>query len=148
MAIVKYISILLSFIFVLAILFIINSESSEKLVLGEWKEISWHYEKLNSLDTTGYHSGNGLKDEIYNSLVIHKAEKWQFSPNGKLQLNGEQDEKLDWTIKGRGHILELKHHDGRVEDYQIEMLNERLMVVYFTFDLQIRGIVKMTFLKA
>lgn len=148
MGIVKYISILLSMIFVLAILFISNSESSEKLVLGDWKEISWHYEKLNTEDLAKHQSGDGLRDEIYNSLVIHKAEKWQFKPDGTLQLHGDQDEKLDWTIKGRGHILELKHKDGRIEDYQIEMLNDRLMVVYFNFDLQIRGIVKMTFLKA
>lgn len=148
MAIVKYISILLSLILVLAILFIANSESSEKIVLGDWKEVSWHYEKLNSVDLASHHSGDGLKDEIYNSLIIHKAEKWQFLPDGTLQLHGDVDEKLHWTIKGRGHILELTHADGRVEDYQIEMLNDRLLVVYFSFDLQIRGIVKMTFLKA
>ena len=148
MAIVKYISILLSLIFIVAILFIANAESSEKLVLGDWKEISWHYEKLNSNELSKHQSGDGLKDEIYNSLIIHKAEKWQFNPDGTLQLHGNKDEVLNWTIKGRGHILELTHVDGRVEDYQIEMLDDRLMVVYFSFDLQIRGIVKMTFLKA
>ena len=88
------------------------------------------------------------KNTITETTFTIRAEKWQFNPDGTLQLHGNKDEVLNWTIKGRGHILELTHVDGRVEDYQIEMLDDRLMVVYFSFDLQIRGIVKMTFLKA
>ena len=80
-------------------------------------------------------------------MIIHRAETWQFGPDRRLTFleNGKVSEDLKWSIKGRGHILELQHKNAIVEDYQVVDISEDELVVQFNFDLQVKGIVKMTF---
>ena len=149
MNIIKITLILLVFVLILSILFIYYGKNSEKLIAGNWHEASWKYEKVNLAMGSSDIIQEKIKNEIYQNIIIHEAEQWNFYSDGTLLLSKTKTdkghEKLRWSIKGRGHILELTHEDGRIEDYQIELLTEDLLIIYFNFDIQIRGIVKITF---
>ncbi|CAN5471234.1 hypothetical protein BH23BAC1_BH23BAC1_20550 [soil metagenome] len=131
--------------------FLINiSPSPEILILGEWKELTWEYEKVNKTgDNIVYKNiPDEVKKSIEENLVIHEAETWEFLPRGKLRLSGDNiDKTVDWRIKGRGDILQLKYEDGLTEDYILTQLNDEVMYLNFETDVQARGIAKLTFEK-
>lgn len=131
--------------------FITRGESPEHLLLGKWEELSWEYEKIDPLPEDTGSIGiidQQQKSEISQDLVIHKAEKWEFSPLGEIKLYKQDGtvESLGWRVKGRGHILKLIH-TSKNEHYQIQRLTSNQMEIHFNSDLQARGIVKMTFQK-
>lgn len=116
-------------------------------IQGSWKEISWEYEKSENANIDKKIS-DAIKTEICKELIIHEAEVWNFSSNGNLELTSEMNnETLSWTMKGRGNILELSHNSNKLEHYNIQVLNNNQMVLYFSTDIQAKGIVKMTFEK-
>lgn len=131
-----------------------NDISPDNKLLGEWKEVSWEFEKL---DETGDQEFWGisksitdqLKKEISRELAFHEAETWEFYPDGKISLEGENGKRssLFWRLKGRGHVLKLFGHADSIEHYQIQKLTADTMEIHFNTDLQARGIVKMTFKK-
>lgn len=141
-------------LFISLVAFSINwGNNPENLLIGEWEEIGWEYEKIDPSPETYTISIGAIdqqqKSEISQNLVIHKAEKWQFRPTGEIKLikqNGTM-ESLEWRIKGRGNILKLIY-GSKNEHYQIQKLNPKLMEIHFNSDLQARGIVKMTFQKS
>jgi hypothetical protein len=124
--------------------------SPESVILGEWKELSWEYEKVNKTeDSIKYKS---VTDEVKKiageNLIIHEAETWHFLPNRRLRLVSDEGEKVvHWRIKGRGHILQLRYDDDVVENYSLYELDNNRMVLNFEIDLQARGIAKLTFEK-
>ncbi|WP_159076327.1 lipocalin family protein [Flagellimonas amoyensis] len=126
---------------------LLDQESPESLILGEWEEVAWKYEKLDHGDMMGFDIDKLQKQEICKNIIIHEAETWRFNPDGTLSFLDENEikENLKWNIKGRGHILELHHKNNIVEDYQVVEVTEDELVVQFNSDLQVRGIVKMTF---
>ncbi len=127
---------------------ILNKESPEKDLIGQWEEVSWEYEKVNHDGTLiDFQINDGQQEEIRKNLLIHKSEIWSFFSDHTLDLKTIEgtSEKVVWNLKGRGHILELEHEGKRVEDYQIQYLSPDSMIIHFNFDLQVRGIVKMTF---
>lgn len=128
------------------------ADSPNSLLIGEWEELSWQYEKIDPHPENRTVSIGTIDDfqkaEISEDLIIHEAEKWEFSPSGEIKLHKQNGtvESLGWRIKGRGHILKLIH--GTInEHYQIQKLTSDLMEIHFNSDLQTRGIVKMTFRK-
>ena len=125
----------------------------EKAILGSWKEVSWHYElvdarspKKNPAKTD---PDKSLEHDIFSELVIHKSEKWNFSKNSGLMLEkaNQKPTKLKWKLKGRGHILQLTYAGDTVENYQIQELTDKRMVLHFENDVHARGIVKIVFTK-
>lgn len=95
-------------------------EHPEKNLIGTWKEVSWHYEKVDKTEDGEFFkeiARDELKDEIAKNLVIHKSEEWTFEQNADLLLTGEdkEDKKLNWRLKGRGHILKLKYDNDKFE---------------------------------
>lgn len=126
---------------------LMDAKSPESLILGDWEEVSWKYEKLNHNNVLDFDIDDFQKQEICKNLVIHEAETWRFGPDKTLSFLEEEviKENLKWNIKGRGNILELKHLNSMVEDYQVVGISEDELVVQFSFDLQVKGIVKMTF---
>jgi hypothetical protein len=125
-----------------------HAKSPERILVGSWEEVAWEFERVNidaSLIDNNFEKMQ--RDEIYKDLIIHNAEIWEFSPDKKLFLNNNDDSNINWAIKGRGHILELKHGNSKSESYQVLSLTDDELVVFHNFDLQIRGIVKMTFKK-
>lgn len=125
-------------------------ESPVEHIVGEWKEVSWEYEKLDSLNRNvngfDYMLTDHIKEEISKHLVIHKAETWKFSEDEVLEMEGNDIRKsLHWTLKGRGNILQIDGQEETLEYYEIQELSADRMVLHFNFDMQVRGIVKMTF---
>lgn len=130
------------------IVIIFNYRSSQDLLVGKWEEVSWEYEKVNhNGDLTNFVIDEGQKQEICENMIIHKAEIWNFDSSGNLILESSEHlpEKLKWKVKGRGHILELQHGDNSLEGYQIQEISEDTLIIHFNCDIQIRGIVKITF---
>ena len=125
--------------------------SPETLILGEWKELKWEYEKVNKIeDTLNYKDiSEEVKNKIGQHLIIHQAENWRFLPNKRIVLIGENSIKhASWRIRGRGHILQLKYDDNNsIENYNITELSEEHMVLNFDSNIQAKGIAKLTFEK-
>ncbi len=136
---------------VLFISLISISKNPEIEIEGEWSELTWEYEKADKNETTiqDFTSiSNYVKDLIGENLVIHKAEKWKFFPNGKLILEGNGYEKeVSWSMKGRGNILEIKYDNQNVEHYNLTELSKDKLVLNFDTDTHTRGIARLTFVK-
>ncbi|MGV3697790.1 hypothetical protein [Flavobacterium sp.] len=126
------------------------SQSPEMLIEGEWKELAWEYEKVNRNDTvkSDYITVSSyVKDVAGLDLIIHKAEKWKFCPDGKLILEGKgYSKEIGWTIKGRGNMLELKY-DNNIERYSLTELSDDKLVLNFDTNTNTRGIARLTFQK-
>ena len=122
----------------------------ETNIIGEWKEVSWEYEKLDSIrknqEGFDYLVTDHIKDQISENLIIHKAETWKFTEDETLEMQGDHIQRsLHWTLKGRGNILQIDGLDHLTEHYEIQELSTNRLVLHFNFDMQVRGIVKMTF---
>lgn len=148
---IRYISFFAVGVFLFVTL-ISMANSPEAIIEGEWKELVWEYEKVDKInDTTKSDYDNVsfyVKDVAGQDLVIHKAEKWIFCPNGKLILEGEDYSKeISWNIKGRGNILELKYDNNNVEHYSLTELSDNKLVLNFDTNTHTRGIARLTFEK-
>ncbi|GAA0879469.1 hypothetical protein GCM10009119_24370 [Algoriphagus jejuensis] len=122
--------------------------SPEFSILGEWREVSWEYEKGDSLldGSFDYRVTDHIKAQLLSNLIIHEAEIWNFANTETLEMSGRSaTQSLVWKLKGRGNILQIQRGDHATEYYQIQELSEDRMVLHFNFDMQVRGIVKMTF---
>lgn len=130
---------------------LIKGDSPEDLIVGKWEEVDWNFERIN-VDSTKVNDEflDYQKEELYDNMMIHQGEEWEFFPKKKLTLKPKdqsQEKKIKWFLKGRGNILELKYGDNVVESYQVHKLTKDTMVIYYNFDLQMRGSVKITFKK-
>ncbi|NIJ44798.1 hypothetical protein FHR24_001237 [Wenyingzhuangia heitensis] len=114
-------------------------------IVGTWKEVEWRYEKIPHKNTPVLIEEN--KKQITEDLMIHKAELWQFLPNGEIKLtSGKGGTKLlNWTLKGRGHVLKLTEKNVNNEHYNLYYIGNNTMELHFRTDLQAKGIVKLTF---
>ena len=135
----------------LFILLISMSNNPENTIEGQWKELVWEYEKVDKNDTITNDYDNVsdfVKDVVGENLIIHKAESWIFKPNGKLILKGSNYSKeVNWTIKGRGNILEIKYDNNNCEHYSLTELSDNKLVLNFDTDTHTRGIARLTFEK-
>ena len=107
----------------------------ENALLGEWKELSWNYEKLgNTQKLLGMLFTNKAEN-----IRVHTAESWIFKPNGVLVLSKDGEETIArWSIKGRGNILEIKD-DEIVERYDITTFDKNKIELNYLSDIQIKG---------
>lgn len=146
--------ILLVFLIPCALLYAVYhcSDRTEDLIIGNWEEKSWRYEKANKLGN--YSISKKLLDEevvdvISKDLLIHKTEYWMFHPNGILKLKKKGGEAIyvNWKLKGRGNLLKLKYNNKVTEYYQVVKLSKKNMVLFFENDVHTRGIVKIEFKK-
>jgi len=146
---ILYIALFIVIVFGFTIL-IKRSPNPEKIIIGEWQETIWEYEKTNE-NGESYNLDKlaaSVKDLSGQNLIIHKAEEWEFLPNRRLKLTSEDGEKIvSWRIKGRGHILQLKYDSIGTEQYNLTELTRERMVLNFDSDIQARGIAKLTFEK-
>lgn len=121
----------------------------EHLILGEWNEVRWEYERVNLTDNKGAALRNmpdDVKRSIGETLVIHEAESWVFLPDGRLQLTScETDKEVTWCMKGRGHILQIKYANNTTENYVVDKLDDGTLWLQFATDIQARGIAKLIF---
>ena len=128
-----------------------QDKSPDKKIVGKWREVSWEYEKVNrenaQLPDKRIH--DHVRNELAQDLIIHRAETWEFLPNGTLLLHKGDGSKvrLDWKLKGRGHILKLNYANKKTEYYDLSELSREGMTLYFDIEIQAKGIVRMTFEK-
>ncbi|MCO6358507.1 lipocalin family protein [Roseivirga pacifica] len=138
-------------VFLLTLVLLASTKSRflapDKLIVGSWEEVSWEYEKVNHKGGSSFEIDEKQKQEITKNLVIHQSETWEFNDDGSLIFyDGEKvKESLAWNVKGRGNILELIHNNKTLEDYEIQEITKDSLVIHFHSDLQVRGIVKLTF---
>jgi hypothetical protein len=127
------------------------SNAPQRMIVGEWVELNWEYEgeNLGGISDTEYEKrAADIRNAIGQNLVIHRAETWQFSPDGRLSLFKNGSERIvKWHLKGRGHILQLKYDNGTTENYSINKLGRDTMEIHFETDMQARGIAKLLFIK-
>ncbi len=140
-----------------------QSTRSEMAITGEWKQVSWEYE---GEENHGYpEQSHGsfqeslsethiaekrlkeekITEELGQEFHRHINEYWVIRPDGTVSLNDET--MLNWSLKGRGHILVLQEDATTRETYQISRLTEDELVLHFNVDLQARGVAKLTFRK-
>ncbi len=147
---VRYLA-LFGFSFLLFIVLMGSSESPESSIQGQWKELVWEYERVDKNDTTqgDFNTvSQFVKNVVGENLIVHKAEKWIFKPNGQLILKGKNYTKeVNWSIKGRGNILEIKYDDNQYEHYNLTELSNDRLVLNFDTDTHTRGIARLTFEK-
>ncbi len=138
---------ILGFFAIGSIYIITHSQNHEVSILGKWKEVAWEYEKVDAGNSAFMNINNNQKAEAWKNITLHQAEVWEFMPDKTVKLfsNNQLIENMRWNIKGRGNILELNHYNNRKESYQIQEINDDLLIIHFNLDLQVRGIVKMTF---
>ena len=136
--------------FFLFAMLISMSQSPEMQIEGEWKELAWEYEKVDKNDTVNSDFkkvSTYVKDVAGLDLIIHKAEKWKFCSDGRLILQGKNYTKeIEWVIKGRGNILELKYNNN-IEHYSLTELSENKLILNFDTNNSTRGIARLTFEK-
>lgn len=130
----------------------VNSNyNPERLILGEWGEMAWTYDKVDAKDTHLNKYASITEDVRINSgrhLFIHESEKWRFEPDGDLLLQSKgKVTRMQWKITGRGHILQLIHEDSEVENYNILEITKYRLVLNFEIDLEVRGIARLAFSK-
>jgi len=136
--------------FFLFVTLISMSRNPELQIEGEWKELAWEYEKVDRNDTVKSDFNPVsfyVKDVAGLDLIIHKAEKWKFCPDGRLILEGKgYSKEIVWVIKGRGNILELKY-GNTIEHYNLTELSDDKLVLNFDTNTNTRGIARLTFQK-
>ena len=136
---------------VIILLLLSMDKSPEMHIEGQWKEVAWVYEKVDKNDSLASHFNTiskYVKNTVGENLIIHKAEQWEFHPNGKLILESDTFKKeVSWCMKGRGNLLEIKYDNNLVEHYTLSELSEDTLVLHFDTDTQIRGIARLTFKK-
>lgn len=133
------------------LIMIFLAESPEQVIVGEWTEQAWEYERVNKANGDSVPTKeitDEVKHLIGQNLIIHQAETWQFLPNGKLKLLGDKANKTaSWNIKGRGHILTLQYQNTNFENYNISELTDTSLVINFDADIEVRGVAKLIFKK-
>lgn len=133
---------------IVLVMFVLFSYSSlpETELIGSWDEIAWEYEKKETNDSSK-DIDESIKDLIGKDLLIHQSEVWQFLPNGWLKLSNDQEVTfLQWRLKGRGNILQIKHSDF-IENYNVTKLTQDTLELNFDSNIQARGIAKLVFIK-
>ncbi len=132
-----------------AIFLIVSSTNPEELIVGEWQEVSWEYEKPIApiLGDSSKAIADDLKNRLAQDMIIHMAESWKFSPDGSVKLIGQGKDTVvvNWKFKGRGHILKLHYEDGLEEYYNVVELNRDELILHFHVEMQAKGIAKITF---
>jgi hypothetical protein len=127
-------------------------ESPDKRIIGKWRETSWRYELVNGdHDTiTTRMIAEDAREQIARELIIHEAETWEFKKDGTLLLHRKDfpPTRLRWTLKGRGHVLQIDHDEKPLSEfYDLEEVNDERMVLYVDIEIQAKGIVRMSFEK-
>ncbi len=123
-----------------------HSNYPEQAIIGEWKEVSWVYDRNNDDAKVKQELDESERSSVANHLVVHEFENWTFRPNYKLKLHERSGKEhiIKWRLKDRGRVLTLLNNDGTHEVYSVETLKKDELVLHFDTDVHVRGIVKIT----
>ncbi|TSJ48037.1 hypothetical protein [Fluviicola chungangensis] len=126
-----------------------HSDYPEVAIVGEWREVSWVYDRNNLDEKVKQEIGSDERVDIANHLVIHEFENWTFRKDYSIKLHERSGKEhfAKWRLKDRGRILTLLNDDETVEVYSVESLKKNELVLHFDTDVHARGIVKITLKK-
>jgi len=126
-----------------------HSAYPEAAIVGEWKEVSWVYDRNNIDEKVKQEISTNERIDIANHLVIHEFENWTFGKNYRIKLHEPNGKEhwAKWRLKDRGRILILLNENGTTEAYSVESLKKNELVLHFDTDVHARGIVKITLKK-
>ena len=121
----------------------------EEALLGCWTETGWTYERADqgAEPQTRWNDGVRLRQYPDRQVLRHEAELWEFRPLGDLAI-GDLDGTLDqarWRLKGRGHVLTIRHSEESFEVYDIKELTENKLILHFDMGMEVRGIARLEF---
>ncbi|MBX3246848.1 MAG: hypothetical protein KF901_06685 [Myxococcales bacterium] len=121
----------------------------EEALLGCWSETGWTYERADEGTAPKSRWNDGVRFRQYpdRQVVRHEAELWEFRPRGQLAI-GDLDGTLDqarWRLKGRGHVLTIRHAENSFEVYDIKELSPQRLVLHFDMGMEVRGIARLEF---
>jgi len=134
---------LVAFLLIGASLIVMHFESPEKLIQGEWVEKEWRLEKEDLHGTDDLQIQAALRKEILRNVEDLHLGIWKFYENGTLRsTTPEQGSEIEWFIKGRGHVLELRREGKQIESFQIQQISKDRLVLHLNFDLQVKGIIE------
>ena len=128
-----------------SLLVVIYVASPEKMIVGEWKEVGWYFEKPDyRVDEQNFAQvlEQNVRIEILEKLEILHVDRWIFQDDGTLEVNDSSVANMTWSIKGRGHILEISRDGTPIESFQIQTLNNDQMELHLNLDIQIKGVIK------
>ncbi len=126
-------------------------QDPESLLTTRWEESSWQYEKVDRVPDEVRRFG-GIRIGAFEEHTArrHISEYWQFFSDRSFEI-GLADgtvTKGRWRMKGRGHILTLRHENGDVEVYDVKLLTEDGLVLHFDLGMELRGIARLEFLRS
>ncbi len=132
-------------LFVTISFFVFSSfnRSMEDNFLGSWEESYWEYKEADRFLLKGW--GIPTKSLSPDQVRMHKGETWVFKPGGRLEiLAGNITNKLRWSLKGRGNILEIS--DGTTtEHFDIKKLADDQIELQLISDIQVKEEAKLIF---
>lgn len=139
---VKLNYLLLAILLIGASLVIRHAENPERLIQGEWIEKEWRLEKDNATVVEESQMQSELKKEILRNVEELQLGIWKFEEDGSLKsASSTQNGAIEWFIKGRGHVLELRREGKTIESFQIQQISKTKLVLHLNFDLQVKGII-------
>lgn len=132
----------------------LNTISPEDILIGDWSESSWKYERVASPNQKKKACedslSNSLKEYLGKSLFLHEHETWSFLPNGELHISsaGKKTKVLYWRLKGKGDMLVIKDENmNPMEHYKVTHIDKDSLSLSFELDIQVKGLASMTFKK-
>lgn len=151
----------LSYIFIFIVISIIgysfiriNMKSPEDLIVGDWSEHSWKYERVatpkQKKDACNDSFSVALKEHLGKDLLLHENETWTFRPNGELHISSpvKKTRVLYWRLKGKGDMLVIKDKNKvPLEHYKVTYIDKSTLSLNFELDIQVKGLASMTFKK-
>ena len=123
----------------------------EKMLMGCWTETSWTYEKVDDVGGPGpdalWNDGVRIRDYPDRQVVRHEAELWHFRPRGDLEIRYFDGTVTDarWRLKGRGHVLTIRHGGDGFEVYDIKELSGDELILNYDMGMEVRGIARLEF---
>lgn len=145
----------INYLFILALLFtssltVIYHESPEQMIEGEWVERQWSLEKGHKVSSVALNAQlqKGLREEILRDFEELHLGIWNFkSDRSLIPADLTDNSKIEWLIKGRGHVLELRKNGILTESFQIQKITDDKLVLHLNFDLQVRGILEIVLVR-
>lgn len=123
---------------------VIHFENPERLIKGVWVEKEWVVEKgdRNHHELFNLGVNSTIRREVLHGLDEFSFGTWIFKDDGTVQSANNDLKNVEWFIRGRGHVLELKRDGKAIESFQISKISDDLLELHINLDMQIKGILK------
>jgi hypothetical protein len=123
--------------------------SPEDQLVGCWRETGWSYERADEDLRAGSFWNDGVRPRAYptRSVMRHEGELWEFHPRGRMSIGTADGVEAEarWRLKGRGHVLAIRHSNAHFEVYDIKQISSDSLTLHFDAGMEVRGIARLDF---